>query len=305
MAPSPHQRRPSSRVWLCPWQGAGTPNGGADGRGTGWWHHSRGSDMAGPPDWQSRTSTCTAVLFKTVNDTAEFKSRRRNVQSSRTKGGGFAHGLLGQTCLSAAWILSSGLQPAGESWVRVPPLSTAFSVSRWRGAPPPPTPCPSWALGARHTWHMQTSARGGRRSRGAARASELVGPPPHRGAAGGCRTPAPSPARGGEYWLRVSILVQAGWTFLPPTTRQGTDADETPGLAGLPRPRVKLRHSTGTAQATGVPMRCLHQTKLHHFICISTCAELDVHFSESFPEWSCECQKKHFLPQYKIGKVHT
>lgn len=140
MAPSPHQRRPSSRVWLCPWQGAGTPNGGADGRGTGWWHHSRGSDMAGPPDWQGRTSTCTAVLFKTVNDTAEFKSRRRNVQSSRTKGGGFAHGLLGQTCLSAAWILSSGLQPAGESWVRVPPLSTAFSVSRWRGAPPPPQP---------------------------------------------------------------------------------------------------------------------------------------------------------------------
>lgn len=160
VAPSPHQHQLSSRVWLCPWQGAGTPNSGVDGRGTGWRHHSRGSDMAGPPDWQGRKSTCTVVLLKTVNDTAEFKSRRRNVQSSRTKGGGFAHGLLCQTRLSAAWILSSGLWPAGESWVRVPPLSTAFSISRWRGAPPPPTPCPSWALGARHTWHMQTSARG-------------------------------------------------------------------------------------------------------------------------------------------------
>lgn len=61
-----------------------------------------------------------------------------------------------------AWILSSGPWPAGESRVRVPPLSTAFSISRWRGAAPPPTPCPSWALGTQHTWHVQTSAQGGR-----------------------------------------------------------------------------------------------------------------------------------------------
>lgn len=159
VAPSPHQHQLSSRVWLCPWQGAGTPNGGVDGRGTGWRHHSRGSDMAGPPDWQGRKSTCTVVLLKTVNDTAEFKSRRRNVVI-QDKGWWLCPRPAGpdpsERCLdSVLWAVAC--------WRVMGPSSTTqhgFFHQQVEGAPPPPTPCSSWALGARHTWHMQTSARG-------------------------------------------------------------------------------------------------------------------------------------------------
>lgn len=235
VAPSPHQHQLSSRVWLCPWQGAGTPNGGVDGRGTGWRHHSRGSDMAGPPDWQGRKSTCTVVLLKTVNDTAEFKSRRRNVVI-QDKGWWLCPRPAGpdpsERCLdSVLWAVAC--------WRVMGPSSTTqhgFFHQQVEGGTTTPNSLPQLGPGSpAHMAHADERPGGGR-SRGAARASELVGPPPHRGAAGGRRTPAPRPARGREYWLRVSILVQAGWTFLPPATRQGTDADETPGLAGPPGP---------------------------------------------------------------------
>lgn len=266
MAPSPHQRRPSSRVWLCPWQGAGTPNGGADGRGTGWWHHSRGSDMAGPPDWQGRTSTCTAVLFKTVNDTAEFKSRRRNVQSSRTKGGGFAHGLLGQTCLSAAWILSSGLQPAGESWVRVPPLSTAFSVSRWRGAPPPPNPLPQLGPGSPAHMAHADERPGGQEKPGCGQGLGARRPPSTPRGCWRLSHPCPKPSQRRRI-LATSKYPGSSWVDFPAThntTRNGCRRDPRPGRPPPAPGEAKAQHGHGTGHRRAHALLAPNETASLH-----------------------------------------
>lgn len=49
-------------------------------------------------------------------------------------------GLLGQTRLSTAWILSSGLRPAGESWVEFH-HSTQLFCQQVEGVTTTPTPC--------------------------------------------------------------------------------------------------------------------------------------------------------------------
>ena len=154
-----------------------------------------------------------------------------------------------------------------------------------------PAPAGPWEPGTHGTCRR---APGGGRSRGAARASELVGPPPRRGGCWRPSHPCPTPSQR-QRILATSKYPGSSWVDFPATcntTRNGCRRDPRHGRP--PRPRVKLRHSTGTARPAGATVRCLHQTTLRHFTCISTCAELDVHFSESFPEWSCECQKKTF-----------
>ncbi|XP_010839722.1 PREDICTED: huntingtin-interacting protein 1-related protein [Bison bison bison] len=121
----------------------------------------------------------------------------------------------------------------------------------------------TWALGAPHTWHMQTSARG------AGEAGVRPGPQ---------SSSAPLHAEG--LLAAVAPLPHAQ----PEAENIGYE------------PRVKLRHSTGTARPAGATVRCLHQTTLRHFTCISTCTELDVHFSESFPEWSWACLDERAPP---------
>lgn len=216
----------------------------------------------------------------------------------RTQGGGLAHGLLDQT--------PPGFCPLGrgllESQVRVPPLSTAFSVSRWREAAPPPTPCPSWALGTRHTWHVQTSARGAGSTRGAARASARRPPSKPRGGWQPSH-PCPTPSQR-QRILAMSKYPGSKWVDLPSTcntTRNECRRD--PRLAGPSRQQVELRHSTSPQVRP-----CAACTERN---CVTS--------SASQPAQDCMCifpkvslnglvsvkNKKCFLPQYKTGKVHT
>lgn len=82
-APSPIKHRPSSCVCAPLVGGRAPPTVGRTAEVRGWWHHSRGSDVAGPPDWQGSGvhRACTVVLLE----------KQLTIQQSSSPGEMYSH----------------------------------------------------------------------------------------------------------------------------------------------------------------------------------------------------------------------